>query len=132
MNIGERSEIRVLGKLIDLGFKVSIPLGHEQPYDLVAEKFNKVYLIQCKTARLKNKMIRFESGKPKVSYKTQIDYFGLFCPENQNVYFIDPEICGKRKTSLYVDKFKRRGNQKTVKPHQEYKAENVVFEKKGR
>lgn len=48
---GTLSELRIAALLIELGCRVSRPIGHDTPYDLVAERAGRFSRVQVKTAR---------------------------------------------------------------------------------
>jgi hypothetical protein len=82
--IGQITELKCQTYLIEQGFNVLIPIGNYIKYDLVIEKDNKFYRIQCKHAteletgfKVKTRHDKRNNGKVvKVTYSTDdIDYF---------------------------------------------------------
>ena len=80
------------------GYTILSPRGDNQRYDFAIEKDGKFERVQCKTGRLRDGSVVFSScsssyhrnGK-KQSYVNQIEYFGVYCPDNDTCYLI-PEI----------------------------------------
>lgn len=109
---GNVSEAAVLCKLVKLGFAVLQPFGDNQPYDLVVDFKSNFYRLQCKTGRLKDGVIgfntvstlpRFNGGYDYRSYDGKADYFAVYCPQNDEVYVIPVEQTAKGKGSIRVE-----------------------------
>jgi hypothetical protein len=91
---GNTTEAVVLTSLVECDFAVLLPFGEGHPYDLVvhveAERFLRV---QCKTARVRNGCLRFNSrstdhGHGPGSYVGLADIFGVYSPEKRSVYLV--------------------------------------------
>lgn len=94
-NTGDFSEAMLLAAFVRKGTPVLTPFGDNQRYDLVIETSAGFKRIQCKTGRLKNGVIQFAAassayhrGGKRQCYTGQIDFFGVYCPENQKCYLI--------------------------------------------
>lgn len=95
-SIGELSELIVALSLSRAGYFVSKPLGESTRYDLVIDKDGKLSRVQVKTGRLRNGVILFNTystryhrkGGTCKSYKDDVDFFGIYCPELHSVYLI--------------------------------------------
>jgi PD-(D/E)XK endonuclease len=96
---GNVSEISILKRLTQKGYRVSIPWGENTPYDLIVEIEENLYRIQCRTGRVKNgKSLCFNlsstcySSMAKKSIKKirskEIDFYGIYNPENDSCYLI--------------------------------------------
>lgn len=109
--IGERTEGKILSCLLDHEKMVLLPFGDNLRYDLVVEEENGVFKrIQCKTGRLKNGAIIFQTcsssyhrNGQRHSYEGQIEYFGVYCPENDRCYMVPVNDVGKRAATLRID-----------------------------
>jgi len=107
--IGEKTEAKIISCLIDNDKVVLLPFGDNQRYDLVIDEDGVFQRIQCKTGRLKNGAISFQTcsssyhrnGK-KHSYRGEIDYFGVYCPENRKCYLVPVEDVGTTLAKLRV------------------------------
>ena len=75
------------------------PLGDFQRYDLVIDDEGKFLRVQCKTGRLIARRDRVPSVQyrfakqarrmyPKGLYGSEIDLFGVYCPENHTCYLV--------------------------------------------
>lgn len=107
-SIGERSEAVILALFLMNSEVVLQPFGDNQRYDLVVDRDGVFLRIQCKTGRLMNGVITFctsssAGGKGKRSYIGEVDYFAVFCPENNNVYLVPIKDCPKSSMRLRVD-----------------------------
>jgi hypothetical protein len=65
--------------------------------------------IQCKTGHLKDGVISFQTcsssshcNGQKHSYYGQIDYFGVYCPENGKSYLVPVKYVGTQKAILQI------------------------------
>jgi hypothetical protein len=98
--IGAISQAKVLAALTAAGKVVLTPCVHVRPYDFVIEEGDSFLRVQCKTGRLSRGAVYFrphrlraarrETGWERrvTSYKGDIDYFAVYCPENDNVYLV--------------------------------------------
>lgn len=93
--VGELTEAYVLAALVKIYRAVLFPFGDNQRYDLVFEDHDGSFVkVQCKTGRYRNGVIIFNSyssnyTNPEMkSYKGEIDYFGVHCPDFPEVYLV--------------------------------------------
>jgi|SRR6478752_1089222 len=126
-NKGEKTEGLILGKLLSLGYIVLMPFGNNQRYDMVVDKGNGFLKIQCKTGRKINGCINFNScstngftGKSK-NYRGQIDYFIVYCPENNEFYEIPVSDVGIKIGVLRIEEPKRTTKGCKIRWAKEYK-----------
>ncbi|MBT5636233.1 MAG: hypothetical protein HOJ23_11670 [Gammaproteobacteria bacterium] len=119
--IGERSEGMVLAALLRAGKVVLQPFGDNQRYDLVVDEDGKFIRVQCKTARLKNGALAFDTcssqthrGKGKQDYRGQADLFGVYSPDRDAVYLVPVEDVGVTQARLRLSK-PRNGQSKGVR-----------------
>jgi hypothetical protein len=92
-SIGNRAEAMVLNALARRGFSPLLPFGSGHPYDLVVDDGAKFLRVQCKTGRLIRGAVVFPTStwcraNVSRSYRGYADYFGVFCPDNGQVYFV--------------------------------------------
>ena len=92
---GEMTEGMVMARLLKLGEIVLMPFGDNQRYDLALDRGGKLVRIQCKTGRLEDGTIFFKTtssyyhrGRKSNGYIGQADIFGVYCPANEQVYFV--------------------------------------------
>ena len=78
------------------GFWIAVPFGDCAPYDLILDSERGVtYRIQVKTGRLRRGVIIFNCysshahrGAAPTYYVGKIDAFAVYCPDNDEFYFI--------------------------------------------
>lgn len=107
---GDITQASLVKALLIKGFPVLIPVGDNQRYDLVIQEGEQFKRIQCKTARLKNGKLIFNTAstspyyKGRKSYLGEIDYFGVYCLELDKNYLIPIEhISTKAEGCLRLD-----------------------------
>ena len=54
VDMGQRTEGAILSELVRRGYKVLVPFGVNQRYDLVIDAGDRFLRVQCKTGRLRN------------------------------------------------------------------------------
>lgn len=92
--IGDVSEAKILAALLAKGFVVLTPFGDNQRYDLVIERDGVFQRVQCKTGRIRNGAVITHltsvssNGQNVRTYSGQVEYFAVYCPENDKSYFI--------------------------------------------
>ena len=98
-SVGELSTARILARLLECGYGVSLSFGDNLRYDLIADDGRRLVRIQCKTGRLDDKgSIAFPAsssanhrGLGRRHYRGQVDAFGVFCPDTDKVYLVPIE-----------------------------------------
>ena len=110
---GEITEGLMLGKLLSLGYIVSIPFGNNQRYDFIIDKGDELLKVQCKTDSIKNGCVYFPTcstngftGKT-TNYKGQIDIFVVYCKELNKYYEIPVDDVGIKVGILRFNPLKR-------------------------
>jgi len=118
---GDQTEGIVLAALLCLGKSVLLPFGENHRYDLVVEDGERFLRVQCKTGRLRDGVIKFNTasthghrGGARVSYRGQVDLFGVYCPDTGKTYFVPVMDVGAAEGYLRVDPA-RSGRKKGVK-----------------
>jgi hypothetical protein len=117
-SVGEKTQAIVLAELVKRDKVVLTPFGDNQPFDFVVCEGNKFNRLQCKTGKLNNGVIRFNtcsnSGnrkQPRMSYLGKIESFIVYCYENNKTYLVPIENVGKTEFSMRIDALK---NKRTV------------------
>lgn len=123
--IGERSEAVILAKLLMRGEVVLLPFGDNQRYDLVIERDGVFLRVQCKTGRISNGVMKFRccsnaGGGPKRNYRGQIDFFAVYCPDDENVYFVHVDDVPVSTAYLRVDPTKPQGPKTNLRWAKDY------------
>ena len=88
------------------------PFGENTRYDLIVDDGTTLTKLQCKSGRLRSGTIQFATcscyghhrnpGHARLSYRGQVDAFGVFCRETSGVYLVPIAICGDVQMSLRV------------------------------
>ena len=106
----EKTEAEILARLSGReGVTVLIPFGGGNGrYDLVIDDNGTFCRIQCKTGRLQDDgaFIEFKSssssyhyyggkGREWRDYRGQIEYFGVYCPQNKKAYLVPVDVVKK-------------------------------------
>ena len=94
--VGDISELRVMLALVNAGYRVAIPFGEDQRYDLIIEKDNVLSRVQVKTGRLRNGVILFNcfsshahrGGATVRMYTGEVEFFGVYCPDMDSTYLV--------------------------------------------
>ena len=125
--IGMITEYKCIIYLIEHGWNVLVPQGNYTKYDLVIEKNNKFYRIQCKHASpdgetgflVKTRyLIRGSTQKQRYTDK-DCDYF---MTEFNNKFYVFP-IFGTTETKFWLVPPKKNSNCKIAK---DFLAENIL------
>jgi hypothetical protein len=96
VDVGQRTEAAILSELVRRGYSVLLPFGTNQRYDLVLD-FGRQYIrAQCKTGRLRNGTIEFNTSSVQCNmnralsrtYDGGADVFLVSCPEVDAVYCV--------------------------------------------
>jgi hypothetical protein len=93
--IGNISEAHVLLALVEAGYTILKPFGDGCKYDFVIDDGSVLQKVQCKTGRLKNGCVVFNSysvagnsnGK-RQGYMGLAGLFAVYCPMNGQVYLV--------------------------------------------
>jgi len=110
VDVGQRTEAIVLAELVKRGHKVLVPFGTNHRYDFVLDTQDGFLRVQCKTGRLYNGVIRFNTVSIRSntrqtfrrSYRGDADLFLVYCPETDRVYAVDVEEAASGKGALRV------------------------------
>jgi len=113
---GDATEALVRSELLRAGLTVLEPIGTRHAFDLVVlADDQKVFRIQCKTARPRGDCLLFNScstdhGAGRRDYSGRADVFGVGDLESREVYIVPVVSAGTRSTSLRL-KPTRNGQQ---------------------
>lgn len=111
VEVGLRTEAVVLAELTRRGYRVLLPFGYNQRYDLVLDIDGSFLRVQCKTGRLRNgcvvfraQSIRSNSRKSVIrDYKEDVELFIVHCPETGSLYAIPIDEVTRTQGTLRVD-----------------------------
>ena len=105
---GNLSEAKFLADALDKGYKVLIPFGDGSRYDLVLDTGEKLVKVQVKTGRLREGRVIFQTssnnkGYGRKSYHGEVDYLGVYCPQNDTSYLVPVSLTGSSQMTLRLD-----------------------------
>ena len=110
VDVGHRSEAAIAGELMRRGFELWQPMNVNSRADLIVDLGDRLIRVQCKTGRLRGGAVCFStasvrSNRRKVfrrTYEGEIDFFAVYCPEIDRVYFVPIEEATTTGISLRV------------------------------
>jgi PD-(D/E)XK endonuclease len=112
VDVGQRSEAIILAELVKRGHHVLVPYGTNHRYDLVIDVEGRFLRAQCKTGRLRDGVIRFNTVSTRVNTvrtfitpydADQIDLFLIYCLDTDRVYALDVGEAASSNGRLRVD-----------------------------
>lgn len=132
--IGEITEAIIISHIVKMGWSVSIPFGNNQRYDLIVDCNNGLlYKAQCKTGRLQNGCISFNTSSvngftnTRYGYDGQIDTFLVWSEYTDKVYSIPISTVGKPGSVLLRVDMNNGGNPSKIRWAQDYE----IYKKKS-
>jgi hypothetical protein len=111
VDVGHRAEAAILSQLVQRGYRVLLPFGVNQRYDLVLEDEGRFLKAQCKTGRLREGSIQFRALSTQSNmkrtrtrgYAGEVDLFIVYCPETRKVYVVSADEVPDTAMYLRVD-----------------------------
>jgi hypothetical protein len=111
VDVGTRTEATILSELVRRGYQVLLPFGQNQRYDLVLEIDGSFMRVQCKTGRLRNGCIEFNTRSTRVNtkrtvqrdYKGQVELFMVHCLETNGIYAVPVDEASRHHGTLRID-----------------------------
>ena len=111
VDVGQRTEAVILSELIRRGYRVLLPFGVNQRYDLVIDREGEFVRAQCKTGRLVRGAVVFntqsiQSNTRKTvirGYATDADLFLVYCAGTGRIYAVPVEQASGSHIYLRVD-----------------------------
>jgi len=132
--LGERSQAIIIFRLLEAGYDVLTPYGDNTRYDLVIEDADgRFWRVQCKTGWLENEgdLIEFATASTyyhtragrtdhgRRDYQGQIEYFAVYCPDTEKVYFVPVDHVGTTDAKLRLAPTKNK-QEKNVRWAKDY------------
>jgi hypothetical protein len=110
-DVGLRTEAVVLAELTRRGYRVLLPFGYNQRYDLVLDINGSFKRVQCKTGRLRNGCVVFRAQSIRSNskrsvlrdYKQDIELFIVHCRETGSLYAIPIDEATRTQGTLRID-----------------------------
>jgi hypothetical protein len=111
VDVGARTEAIILAELVRRGYRVLLPFGTNQRYDLVRELDDTFVRVQCKTGRLRNGCVVFNAQSIRSNterairrdYKGEIELFVVCCAETRRLYAVPIEDATRTQGTLRID-----------------------------
>jgi hypothetical protein len=111
VEVGQRTEAAILSELVRRGYRVLLPFGVNQRYDLVLDTGGAFVRVQCKTGRLRRGSVIFNTQSIRTNrngtyfrgYEGEIELFAVYCHELQRLYAVPVEVAAKTQGTLRVD-----------------------------
>jgi len=111
VDVGLRTEGAILSELNRRGYDVLVPFGVNRRYDLVLDCGDRLLKVQCKTGRLRDGVVQFNSQSVQSntrrtrtrSYAGEVDLFMVYCPDNRGVYAIPADEVPSTGMYLRID-----------------------------
>ncbi|HEY8582441.1 MAG TPA: group I intron-associated PD-(D/E)XK endonuclease [Capillimicrobium sp.] len=110
VDVGQRTEAVILAELVRRGYRVLVPFGVNQRYDVVVDLGDRFLRAQCKTGRIRRGAVRFNaqsirssmSGTFRRGYEGEVELFLVHCPDNGRVYAVPVDEATSSQGSLRV------------------------------
>lgn len=130
--IGDASEAMVIARLVQAGKMVLLPFGENHRYDLVLDEGTEFVRVQCKTGKLRQGAIWFNTCSVAyqrtdlgfkayhVDYKGAADLFGVYCQVTDAVYLVPVKDVGNTMGTLRVEPT-RNGQAKKIRWAKDYR-----------
>ena len=88
-----------------------VPFGSNHRYDFVLDLEDRFIRVQCKTGRLRNGVVQFNTQSIRSNtkrayrrtYSGEIDAFAVYCPDTDRVYALSVDDATSTLGSLRVD-----------------------------
>ena len=142
--VGDRTTAMVLARLLAVYPMVLRPFGENQRYDLLIDDYERFIRVQCKTGRLRQGAVRFNTCSVtyhhpnnqgakayRHHYRDAADVFGVYCPELDRVYLVPVEEVGTNVAALRVDPPKN-SQRKRVRWASDYELKGAGLAQLGR
>lgn len=131
--VGDKSEARILAELLDNNFKVLIPFGDKERYDLVVHENDQFLRIQCKTGRLiglnsfefRCYSTNWNTGETK-SYKNDVDLIAVYLRETKKVYIFNVKDLPNKSCNVRLSKDDNKNNVKRFAEDHELKSGRML------
>lgn len=127
VDVGLRTEAAILAELVRRGYQVLVPFGTNQRYDLVLDMNAEFIRAQCKTGRLRNGCVLFNTKSVRTNtrgwlsrgYVGEADLFLVFCRETERIYAVPVDEAPESHALLRIDKSKN-GQEKGIRWASDY------------
>lgn len=117
---GSVAELMIAAKAIELGYRVSLPIGHDSRYDLILDKDNTLIRVQVKTTISTEEFLivrthsvgRIDHKHTIKRYtKEDIDAIIIFDERTREFYYLPASMLGDGKTAIQFRLTPSKNNQ---------------------
>lgn len=122
--VGDVTQAMVLARLVEAGHEVLLPFGENVRYDLVIDHGDRFTRVQCKTGRLMQGAVVFNTCSVNLhhpaarrgdrpyrrGYRGEADVFGVYCPGTKSVYLVAVDDVGTREAACGLSR------RRTIRP----------------
>ena len=118
------------------GYALLVPFGENTRYDLVVDDGEVLARVQCKTGRLRDGAIVFavtstyghhrNPANVRRTYRGEIDYFAVYCPETAGVYLVPVNDVPSRSIARLRVVPARNGQEKRIRHAADYEIARVA------
>jgi hypothetical protein len=139
--VGDRSTLAIVHALRLCGYETFLPFGENTRCDLVIDDHVRLRRVQCKTGRLRNGAIVFNTASTcghhrnptavRRDYREDVDCFAVFCPDTGSVYLIPIEDLEPRTTALLRVDPARNGQKRGIRLASRYELARVTIAVRG-
>jgi PD-(D/E)XK nuclease superfamily protein len=111
VDVGVCTEAVILAELVKRGYRVLVPYGPNHRYDLAIDTGDCFIRLQCKTGRMRHGSVNFSTCSVRSNtkkavtrrYDGEIEFFAVYCRDNERVYMVPVEETRSRGQALRVD-----------------------------
>src|SRR5207244_6448342 len=111
VDVGDQTEAISLAELTRRGYRVLLPFGSNQRYDLVLDIDGSFIRVQCKTGRLRDGCVVFRAQSIRSNthkclardYKDDVELFIVHCPDTRRLYVIPIDDATRTQGTLRID-----------------------------
>ncbi len=120
---GEASTVQLIAALVLKKKRVWVPfVDSNRRADLLMEDDSGIHRVQCKTGRIRNGCVEFKTcsvhrrqsgiGYEHRGYTGQVDFFGVYCPDNNHSYLVPIAVTRKGCCCIRIEEPRTRGGRK--------------------
>lgn len=111
VDVGFQTEAIILAELARRGYRVLVPFGYNQRYDLVLEIEGCFIRVRCKTGRLRDGCVTYRAQSVRSNtrnvlirdYKDDVELFIVYCPDTGRLYVVPIDDATRTQGTLRID-----------------------------
>jgi PD-(D/E)XK endonuclease len=126
-DVGLRTEALILAELVRRGYRVLVPFGTNQRYDMVIDMDGEFVRAQCKTGRIRRGCVVYSTESVRINtqgwqsrdYVGDAEIFLIYCPATERIYAVPVNEAPASSGSLRIQPT-RNGQQDGIRWASEY------------